>query len=186
MLDNEHFDDKMYLIKYLIKHLIFIYLLGAAIAAESNYKYHNSDSLSTSSYDYTDSTNSYDYYDDYYNDLYDEQKNTNPGSRKAPYECPLQCKCVFNERQETSGQYINLNDESNDDYEHETEESFRKKRNINSSYDYDDYSYDYSTKSPSIQNKPKYDIYIDCSSQNLNSISYLFSYDFPLDQIVSL
>ncbi|RNA42586.1 adhesion G -coupled receptor A3 [Brachionus plicatilis] len=177
---------KSFHVKSTPPYIIPIYLNSTAFAADSNYYYYNSDSLKTSSYDYSDSTSSYDYYDDYYHDVYDDKKNAQTDSEKPPHECPMQCKCIFSESQEQNGHEENLIYESNDDYEHEAEESYRKKRTLNSSYDYDDYSYDYSTKSPVAPTKRKYDIYIDCSSQNLNSISYLFAYDFPLDQIISL
>lgn len=175
----------MYLRKYLTLHYtICIYLMITYLAADSD-NYYNSDLLSTSNYDSSESTSSYDYYDDYYHDTNDAQKNTQSGSEQAPYECPLQCKCIFNQVEEQNDLDENRVDHLND-YEHEMEENFRKKRNSNVSYDYDDYLYDLSTKLPSSKTKKKYQISVDCSNQNLNSISYLFSYDFPLDQIVSL
>lgn len=174
----------MYLKKYLPLHYITcIYLMSPYLASDS-VNYDNSDFLSTSSYDF--STSSYDYYDDYYHDLNDPQKNTQLDSQHTPYECPLQCKCIFKQMEEPNELDENRIYHSTNDYEHETEEIFRKKRNSNASYDYDDYLYDFSTKLPSSKKNQKYEIYIDCSKQNLNSISYLFSYDFPLDQIVSL
>ncbi|CAF0803966.1 unnamed protein product [Brachionus calyciflorus] len=164
------------------------------IALKSSPEETTSETTSTNDYydseDTTDNENQ-DFYDD-------EDFEAESDSSKPPYECPSQCKCIFNLRQET--EHVKneddenlVNEENNDYYDHEKSDNYRKKRETSSSSSSNsttsDYEYDYethtSTKSPSRKKRSKYDIYIDCSSQNLNTISYLFSDDFPLDQIVS-
>lgn len=105
-----------------------------------------------------------------------------------PYQCPSQCKCVFNKPDSNSVNRENDETSISNDYDEE-EPSPRLKRASN---DYEeDYSEEQSDSHGSNSHKNhntnvKYDIHVDCSNQMLTSISYLFSDDFPLDQIVSL
>jgi hypothetical protein len=111
------------------------------------------------------------YYDEDYQsdqDTQDEHKSKSDSdeSHKSdePYKCPFQCKCTF----------IKLNDSS-----HERDDEY---------YDYENEKQSTESHKPKSQQTDeyydvKYDITVDCSGQELNSISTLFDYDFPLEQI---
>ena len=105
-----------------------------------------------------------------YDDLfYDEDESSSDDTSSAEHsnnesslqsQCPSVCKCKFiknTARKKRENDYDSDKEETED-------ENVNKHRN----------------------NKATYDIHIDCSGLNLNSIGNLFDYDFPVEQIVSL
>lgn len=185
-----------------ISIIILIQNVKRAQLAYSNSNDYN-DEYTTQTDDYLDeelTTQSLKISNDYYDQLEEEEDtsylNEDEFDDKQPYQCPSQCKCIFNKQDLAT---ISNNDDTNeivDDYEENLLDDNsirfnRKKRFVsNQTVDYEDDYVDEASQSTQDLNsnskKLKYDIYVDCSSQNLNSISYLFSDDFPLDQIVSL
>ena len=128
-----------------------------------------------------------------------------------PYNCPVQCKCQFDNGQD--------DEENSYDYERESVKvrrllrrrrrrwielggSFGKSNTTTTTttttnkptVSSGDYSYDseYSDREEEAvsggegKKRSKYDIKIDCSGQGLQTIADLFDYDFPMDQIVTL
>lgn len=106
-----------------------------------------------------------------YDDLfYDEDESSTDDTSSADHsnnesslqsQCPSVCKCKFlknTARKKRENDYDSDKEETEDEY-------VNKHRTTN---------------------KAKYDIHIDCSGLNLNSIGNLFDYDFPVEQIVSL
>lgn len=162
--------------------------------------------ISSSSGDSSSTTLSSDeYYDDedYANQaqsvdgaVADNQAQTTTSS---PYQCPLQCRCWFNKPASSNTLVLGSNGESNDYYEDDETEnetkrsrrsSFYKRAGSNSRSNNTDYDDEYDSASEQKQKDTdhhhKYDITVDCTGQGLSSISNLFDYDFPLEQIVSL
>jgi hypothetical protein len=139
----------------------------------------------------TDATEE-EYYDDEDYASQAQSSHNSDSDQSPPYACPLQCKCEF--KPETSpsktGQAFK------DDYEEDDLGDKMKRRNrrqvasdtsSNGDYEYSDGENELvnSKKVDKVVEK-KYDVYIDCSKQGLNSINNLFDYDFPMDQIISL
>ena len=128
-----------------------------------------------------------DYYDDEdYANQAQSNEETNWTDDTPPYTCPSQCKCIFNKQTTRVDLPLGHNTINSDYYDAEK----RAKRFVLSSSNSSDYDYE-ETNHPSddhVIKKPKvkFDITVDCSAHELSSISSLFDYDFPLEQIVHL
>jgi hypothetical protein len=151
--------------------------------------------------------------DDYYDDDEDyanqaqstdeetggDKSSSSLHNQHPPYKCPAYCKCIFNPQnphKTTSGKntvnsdYYDETSSNHYEYKHKAKKQKRLvvtqtlKSNNETEYDYEE---DESTNgSAETTIRQKYDITVDCSKQSLTSISNLFDYDFPLEQIVNL
>ena len=140
----------------------------------------------------TTTTTLADYGDEAYDDL--EEKKTDKTSvdhslkHSVHSQCPSICKCSFynvnkNEDYERKRlkRKIGGKEYSGEEEDYSTSSSSSTTHNSDYEYQYEDNDGDLNT------NEVKsYEIHVDCSYKNLNSISNLFDYDFPLEQVVSL
>jgi hypothetical protein len=151
---------------------------------ESDYGIERSETTTTTTASTKDYSNSGGGDDDYYSDYneeddydgQDEGAEDSSDEHQPPFQCPMQCKCIF--KRKRTNDYLKVR---------------RRRAGENSTtdtdYDGENYDADYEedAKVASKQSSnAKYEISIDCSAQGLQSISNLFDYDFPLEQIVKL
>ncbi len=133
----------------------------------------------------TTTTTLADYDDETYDDL--EEKKTDKTSvdhsLKLKKQCPSICKCSFynvNERKRLKRK-SGGKEYSGEEEDYSTSSSSSTTHNSDYEYQYEDNDGDLNT-----DEVKSYEIHVDCSYKNLNSISNLFDYDFPLEQVVSL
>lgn len=120
------------------------------------------------------------YEDETYEDL-DEAKASKSNidhSLKLKKQCPSICHCSL-----YSNNDKRMRRKANKDYSGEEEYSASSTTH-GAEYEYQ-YEENIEENLSSLETKT-YEIHVDCSHKNLNSISNLFDYDFPLEQIVSL
>ena len=125
-------------------------------------------------------------YDD---EIYDDTEEVNTSQTRLEHahklrkQCPSLCTCDFvhveNKRakRKTSEDYSEGEYNSNED----ASSASSTTHGVDYEYNYEEEEEEYNSKEAK-----SYDIYVDCSGKGLYSISNLFDYDFPLDQIVSL
>ena len=117
------------------------------------------------------------YYDENEENGYDENEeeeeqdtssiDDEESSKSTPYNCPSDCKCIFNK----------VDKNNNEETEEEFESSRKKRLVVNNDED--------NTVNNDNNKNVKYEIQVDCSANYLSTIVNLFDYDFPLNQIVS-
>jgi hypothetical protein len=198
-----------------LRFLLVLVLLGcinARISSASNYgeKGNSANKPPRSVKVTTASAASDEYYDDDDEDYANQAQSSNDeetdaAGEKSPnpivYKCPSYCKCTFNKQRPhrtTSGKNLvnsDYYDETSSNHYEYKHKARKHKRLVVTPKSKNDTEYDYEEEEAasgggsSIDtsvNKQKFDITVDCSRQSLTSISNIFDYDFPLDQIVNL
>jgi hypothetical protein len=139
----------------------------------------------------TTTTTLADYDDETYDDLEEKKmdKTSVDHTLKLKKQCPSICKCSFYnvnknydyERKRLKRKSSGKEYSGEEDYSTSSSSSSSTTHNSDYEYQYEDNGGDLIT-----DEAKSYEIHVDCSYKNLNSISNLFDYDFPLEQVVSL
>jgi hypothetical protein len=127
----------------------------------------------------------------------EEEESSSTEKKSTPYNCPSECKCVFNKVSDDSAS----SHSNNQDEDYQTEKSQKRRRRMVVNYvnetgstedldEENEQDADESSKSGDSglkhrKENAKYEIHVDCSSQYLSTITNLFDYDFPFEQIIS-